>query len=273
MPYNRNKTQFITLIVFTLLLVGCASKPSPENTVKSALDNLLKGNYEKAFVDLIDTNGEPVSEGTKQGLRASLESTPISAYKIKDISDANLNLHEYSFLKRATIFSEFKVASFTLTEKATKNTRENKLILVKHIDSWKILMLQYTGKFTTDTSPWTSYLGLLKAEKVFTFDEKYKQFMEGSLASDTYFEFTSDGRWCSKWVTGQPKCLKYDTFTISDDSAYIITHEEDLAARQVRYEWHKIIGGQLQLTAQELVNGDWQPSIMYHVKPIARPIS
>ena len=131
----------VTLFLIVLMLLnGCKQTlPSPEDTVKSVLDNIIKGNYESAFANFVDDRGSTISDEMKQNMKYSIERNPISAYKLLGVTDLDPNLPQFSSIKNP-LLSNAKIVSFTITEKATQKTQESKFIVVWHDKKWIIFV-------------------------------------------------------------------------------------------------------------------------------------
>ena len=141
-------------VIFSILLIavviGCSkSASSPEDVVKAVLENVIKGNYEAALGYWVDSNGNPISQETRQTMLNSMQSNAkLSSYTIKGVTDANSFLEQTQDIPQSEkdkvseffkAFEEVKVVTVTLSGETTYDTP---LFVVKHKGSWKILVPQ-----------------------------------------------------------------------------------------------------------------------------------
>lgn len=139
------KKYILMLIVLSVFIIGCQkSSSSPEETVKAAVDSLIKGNYDKTFGYFIDRNGNPPSNELRDQFKANIKQSPISNYQILGTSDITPEMTEYNafqelFKDKKPIFDEIKIVKLIAVQGDPPRNQESSLILVKYKGSWKIL--------------------------------------------------------------------------------------------------------------------------------------
>ena len=133
------------LIVLLAFIIGCQkSSSSPEDTVKSAVDSMIKGNYDKTFGYFIDRNGNPPPNELREQFKANTKQSPISNYQILGTFDITPEMPEYNsyqelFKDKKPIFDEVKIVKLVAVQGDPPRNQESSLILVKYKGSWKIL--------------------------------------------------------------------------------------------------------------------------------------
>lgn len=142
----KMKKNFVfMLIVLSVFVISCQkSSSSPEETVKAAVDSMIKGNYDKMFSYFIDRNGNPPPNEAREQFKANVKQSPIKNYQILSTSDLVPDTPEYNsfqeFLKdKKLIFDEVKIVKLVVVQGDPPRNQESSLILVKYKGSWKIL--------------------------------------------------------------------------------------------------------------------------------------
>ncbi len=129
----------VPVLVAMIFFISCSKQPSPEDTMKVILDNIVKGNVDVAFSNFIDEKGNPLSQEFKQNMKESVQRTPIASYKILGTKDLDTSLPQFSNLN-LPILKNAKIVSFSMTEKATQRVQESQFIMVQHQGTWKVLI-------------------------------------------------------------------------------------------------------------------------------------
>ena len=110
-----------------------------------------------------------------------------------------------------------------------------------------------------------SFIGLWKAEKLLGFNPQTNQWEEGKLFTDTFFEFTKEGKSCGGWdLSAGFKCIKYDTYSASRD--IISVTQTGVTGTPWHYKW-SIAGGKLELISEIFQENRWIPFSKYIAGP------
>lgn len=110
-------------------------------------------------------------------------------------------------------------------------------------------------------------VGLWKAEKMYGYNPDTKEWREGKLYQDIYYEYTSDGRTCTGYSTTQGfKCFNYDTYMVSGD--IVSVQQKGLTGPPSRARW-RVSGTMLDLTAEIFSNNAWLPFLRYEAKLVS----
>jgi hypothetical protein len=139
---------------------------------------------------------------------------------------------------------------------------------------FKTLAKSLSANVNIPSSTKVSPIGLWEVEKMYSYDDTTKQFVEAPIdfsfyGGHLYMEYAKDGKWCSQWEIGTTICQNYDTYTISKD--IINPHQEGLTGPETRYKW-KIDNGKLELTAEMLdtETNQWIILLKYILKSVSR---
>lgn len=134
------KLVLIFVLVVAIFSIGCSKQQlSPEGTMKKILDNVVKGDIDKALSYFVDAEGNPLSQEFKQSMKDSIQRNPIVSYKILGAKDFDTSSPEFSNLN-IPLLKNAKIVSFSITEKATQRAQESQLIMVQHQGAWKVLI-------------------------------------------------------------------------------------------------------------------------------------